>query len=181
MFSRFIWLRPIDKKFSKTIAKELQSIYLEHGYLRVIQCDQGPEFKGAVKKLCRRLKIKIICSRPYHPQSQGKVERSHRSLRAKMEYDILKMGKKGVNWRNNIQEYQHILNNDPKRCWAIKLLLRFTLHVNVIQNNRPKKKSTLLPKRVCTNRPIRIGENVAKMLQLYGNKHQMLQNDVVNG
>lgn len=137
VFSRFIWLRPIDKKFSKTIAKELQSIYLEHGYPRVIQCDQGPEFKGAVKKLCRRLKIKIICSRPYHPQSQGKVERSHRSLRAKMEYDILKMGKKGVNWGNNIQEYQHILNNDPKRCWAIKLLLRFTLHVNVIQNNRP--------------------------------------------
>lgn len=122
VFSRFIWLRPIDKKFSETIAKELQSIYLEHGYPRVIQCDQGPEFKGAVKKLCRRLKIKIICSRPYHPQSQGKVERSHRSLRAKMEYDILKMRKKGVNWANNIQEYQHILNNDPKEVLGYKTI-----------------------------------------------------------
>ena len=68
VFSRFIWLCPIDKKSSKTIAKELQSIYLEQGYPRVIQCDQGPKFKGAVKKLCHWLKIKIICSCPYHPK-----------------------------------------------------------------------------------------------------------------
>ena len=37
-----------------------------------------------------------------------------------MEYDILKMGKKGVNWANNIQEYQHILNNGPKEVLAYK-------------------------------------------------------------
>ena len=54
-------------KSSKNIADELRNIYQEHGPPRVIQCDQGGELKGAVKELCRQLKIKIICSRPYHP------------------------------------------------------------------------------------------------------------------
>jgi len=39
VFSRFLWLRAIGTKCSKTVAKELQSIYLEHRTPRVIQCD----------------------------------------------------------------------------------------------------------------------------------------------
>ena len=105
---------------SKNVADELRSIYLEHGPPRVIQCDQGGEFKGAVKELCRQLGIKIICSSPYHPQSQGKVERSHRALRSKMEYDIIQMGSKGVNWVQRLPNYERILNEDPKEVLAYK-------------------------------------------------------------
>lgn len=94
VFSRFVWLRAMAHKTSKDIYTTLQEIYYEHGPPRVIQCDQGSEFKGAVKKLCQELEIKIICSRPYHPQLQGKVERSHRTLRSKIEYDLSKMKKK---------------------------------------------------------------------------------------
>ena len=120
VFSRFVWLRPINKKMTENIVDELRSIYLEHGPPRVIQCDQGGEFKGAVKELCRQLGIKIICSSPYHPQSQGKVERSHRALRSKMEYDIIQMGSKGVNWVQRLSNYQRILNEDPKEVLAYK-------------------------------------------------------------
>lgn len=81
VFSRFVWLRAVREKSSKVISEELQNIYLEHGPPRVVQSDQGGEFKGAVKRLCVRMNIKLIYSRPFHPQSQGKVERSHRSLR----------------------------------------------------------------------------------------------------
>ena len=88
--------------------------------VRVIQCDQGGEFKGAVKELCRQLGIKIICSSPYHPQSQGKVERSHRALRSKMEYDIIQMDSKGVNWVQKLPNYQRILNEAPKEVSAYK-------------------------------------------------------------
>ena len=83
VFSRFVWLRPINKKMSKNIADELRGIYLERGPHRVIQCDQGGEFKGAVKELCRQLGIKIICSSPYHPESQGKVRSTQRSRSTK--------------------------------------------------------------------------------------------------
>ena len=66
------------------------------------------------------MQVKMIHSRPYHPQSQGKVERSHRALRSKMEYDLLKMGKKGLNWAKALPEYQNILNEDPKEVLQYK-------------------------------------------------------------
>ncbi|XP_031558423.1 uncharacterized protein LOC116294878, partial [Actinia tenebrosa] len=96
------------------IAKALRDIYYGHGPPRVIQCDQGTEFKGAIRKLCQRFEIKIICGRPYHPQSQGKVERSDKTLRAKMEYDLAKMCDEGINWARGLPIYQRILNEDPK-------------------------------------------------------------------
>ena len=56
----------------------------------------------------------MIKSRPYHPKSQGKVERSHRRLREKIKYDSIKLGKKGVNWVANLGAYSHILNDESK-------------------------------------------------------------------
>ena len=94
VFSRYIWLRPLARKTSRAVAAELKAIYMENGLPIVLQSDQGSEFLGAVKGLCRKLKVKMVHSRPYHPQSQGKIERSHLALRSKIEYDFLKMGKK---------------------------------------------------------------------------------------
>ena len=105
----------LEKKGSEAISDELKNIYVEHGPLRVIQSNQGGEFKCAVKGLCRRMNIKLMYSRPFHPQSQGKVERSHRSLGSKIEYDFFKMGRKGVNWTVNLSNYQRISNGRPKR------------------------------------------------------------------
>ena len=82
VFSWFVWLCAVREKSSKVISDELPNIYLEHRPLRVVQSDQGGEFKGAVKRLCSRMSIKLIYSQPFHPQSQGRVERSHRSLRS---------------------------------------------------------------------------------------------------
>ena len=56
----------------------------------------------------------MIKSRPYHPQSRGKVERSHRRLRKKIKYDSIKLGKKGVNWVANPCAYNRILNDESK-------------------------------------------------------------------
>ena len=120
VFSRFVWLRALSDKCSKAIANELKSIYLEHGPPLVIQTDQAREFKGAVKKLCRGMKIITIYSRPYHSQSQGKVERSHCSLREKMTYNFLKMPNKGVNWMKELPIYQRVLNEEPKEVLKYK-------------------------------------------------------------
>ena len=75
--------------------------------------DNGKEFKGKVLNLCKSLKIRVINSRPYHPQAQGKVERVHRSLHSKMRYDLFKR-KQGVNWVKALPNYTRILNEDPK-------------------------------------------------------------------
>ena len=100
--------------------------------------DQGGEFKKALKLLCDRMNIKLIYSRPRHPQSQGKVERCHRTLRSKMEYDLQKMGQDGVNWAKQLPLYQRILNDDPKEVIAHKTpfeifyALRNTKYLNEI-------------------------------------------------
>ena len=92
VFSRFLWLRPLESKSSQVIANELVCIYMEYGSPEIIQCDQGGEFKKALKLLCDHMNVKLIYSRPHHNQSQGKVERYYRALRSKMEYDLQKIG-----------------------------------------------------------------------------------------
>ena len=52
----------------------------------------------------------MITSRPYHPQSQGKVECSHREFRKKLYYDMVHLKPKGVNWVENIPNYMRVLN-----------------------------------------------------------------------
>ena len=62
-----------------------------------LKSDRGKEFYGAVKIFCERKKIKMTKSRAYHLQSQGKAERSQRTLRKKVNYDLVKLDQKGVN------------------------------------------------------------------------------------
>ena len=73
VFSRFLFLRPLKSKSSAEVAAVLLSIFSDIGPPRRLQSDQGSEFKGVVQKLMDIMQVDIIHSRPYHPQSQGKV------------------------------------------------------------------------------------------------------------
>lgn len=95
-FSRYLWLRPITNKASKTIAQELEKIYLEFGPPSILQSDRGSEFYGAVLELAREFHIKIIHSSPYHPESQGKLERSHATWKRKIRQMV--GANCGTNW-----------------------------------------------------------------------------------
>ena len=114
VFSRYHWLVPIERKLSSHVARELIRIYREHGAPRVIQHDQGTEFDGAVSRLCKALEIKVIKGCPYHPHSQGKVERAHRTFKKKLRFDFLAMRTAGVNWVKGLPTYAQALNQDPK-------------------------------------------------------------------
>ena len=48
VFSQYIFLRPLKKrtKTSDEVARELDEIYQTFGPPRILQSDQGPEFKG---------------------------------------------------------------------------------------------------------------------------------------
>ena len=137
-FSRFLWLRPLESKSSQVIAIELKCNHMEYGSPEIIQCDQGGEFKNALKLLCDRMNIKLIYSRPRHNQSQFKVERYYRALRSKMEYDLRKIGQDGVERAKQLPLYQRILNNDPKEVIAYKtpFEIYFARNCNAFRENR---------------------------------------------
>ena len=52
----------------------------------------------------------MITSRPYHPHSQGKLERSDREFRTKLHYEMVHLKLKGVNWVEDIPNYMRVLN-----------------------------------------------------------------------
>ena len=66
------------------------------------------------------MNIELNYSRQRHPHSQGKIERCERTLRSKMEYDLLKMCQDGVNWAKQFPLHRRIPNNDPKEVIAYK-------------------------------------------------------------
>ena len=114
-FSRFTFLRPLPSKRSSGILHCLKNIFHEHGYPSIVQCDNGMEFKGKLPSFLSRRNVKLINSRPYHPQSQGKVERNNATLKKRLRYRVAKK-KTGDNWVNNLRKVSSAMNNTPKEC-----------------------------------------------------------------
>lgn len=90
---------------------------MEHGAPRIIQSDRGGEFKKAVKNYAIEWILDWFNLQSPRVIPSRKVERCHRS---KIEYDLNKIGKDGVNWVKQLPLYQNILNNDPKEVIAYK-------------------------------------------------------------
>lgn len=108
VFSRFVMLRPLEKKTSKEVKHELSKLFAEHGQPDIIQCDQGSEFKGSTDTFLKKRGVKVIRSRPYHPKSQGKCEVSHVLVRKKISFQMRK--KKGFNWAKDLHVIQEAMN-----------------------------------------------------------------------
>lgn len=112
-FSRFVFLRPLSNKSPRNVLKCLKNIFSEHGYPSIVQCDNGTEFKGDLPAFLAKHSIKLINSSPYHPQSQGKVERNNSLLKRKLNF--LKVAKnRGSNWAKCLFEVACAINSQPK-------------------------------------------------------------------
>jgi len=107
----FFFLRPLQTKETSEVAEHLLDIYIEHGPPEILQSDQGPEFKGVVKTVCETLNVRIIKSSAYSPQTQGKDERSHRTWKEKVKFDLINNTNGDLDWVEYLQQYQHSTMN----------------------------------------------------------------------
>ena len=83
--TRFPEAIPLRKITAPVVTKALLKFFTTFGLPRVIQTDQGTNFQSKVfKQTLQSLGIDHIVSSPYHPQSQGALERWHQTLKAMM-------------------------------------------------------------------------------------------------
>ena len=114
VYSRYVMPKPLKTKSSREVAKALEHVLLVNLAPDIIQCDNGQEFKGnSVKLLLNKYNIKMINSRPYHPQSQGKCERSNSVIKGKILF--ASHSNRGFNWVKGLQDIAYAINTSTKR------------------------------------------------------------------
>ena len=80
--SKFLWCYPIPDKSANVVARTLvERLFLPYHFPKFLIHDCGTEFMNKVQKtVCDLLQIKQLSSAPYHHQTIGSLENSHKSL-----------------------------------------------------------------------------------------------------
>lgn len=87
--TKFSFAEPIPNHESKTIATTLTKIITYFGIPKTILTDQGPDFMSQlIKDLTNLFKTKHLSTTPYHPQTNGALERSHLTLKDYLKHYI---------------------------------------------------------------------------------------------
>jgi transposase InsO family protein len=88
--SRFaIGLEACGDERGPTVQQRLTGLFRRFGLPRLLLADNGPPWRGedhtsALAAWLIQLGIHLVHGRPYHPQTQGKDERFHRTLKAEL-------------------------------------------------------------------------------------------------
>jgi len=112
-FTRWPELVPITNIEASTIARKFFETWIcRYGCPAKIVTDQGTQFESELfQKLCQLCGIQKCRSTPYHPQSNGSIERMHRTLKSILTCLVQDYG---FDWNKHLQ--------------SAALSLRTTLH-----------------------------------------------------
>jgi len=88
--TKYLIAVPMFNDEAKTVAYHfVTSSVCLHGIPSMLVNDQGTEFLSRVlAEICKLLKIKKCNTSPFHPQANGTVERSHRTLREYLRHFV---------------------------------------------------------------------------------------------
>ena len=95
MLSRFAEAEHFEGSINSALTTGfLQKLVCRYGAPEVIRHDNGLEFEGFFSDFVASCGIKVLKGTPYHPQSQGMIERFHRTL-----FGIMRKSAVGDQWR----------------------------------------------------------------------------------
>lgn len=79
--SKFCMAQAIPNKSATTIVDTLRIVFFRNGFPKILQSDNGLEFKNNLMiQFCTKQKIIRRYSRPRHPQCNGQVERANQTI-----------------------------------------------------------------------------------------------------
>ena len=108
-FTKHVLAYVTPDQTAKTIAKFLYEGYISiSGVPARLLSDRGTSFTSSIiEELCKILGIQQLWTMPYHPQTNGLVERSHQTIM----HMIGKLGEdKKANWPSHLAEIAHAYN-----------------------------------------------------------------------
>lgn len=110
-FSKYLIIKPIPNKESKTIANVLlNSCILTYGPIRIIKSDLGTEYVNSLMTdLSNLLHISHNKSTAYHHETIGSVERSHKTLNEYLRNYI----HTNKDWPTLIKYFEYCYNSTP--------------------------------------------------------------------
>ena len=81
-FTRYVQAYPVNKEQAETVADTLYNKYIcTFGFPCRLMSDQAHAFvRKVLGKLCQQLQVEKVRTSPYHPQSNGQLERVHQML-----------------------------------------------------------------------------------------------------
>ena len=84
-FTKYAWAKPIKTKHASSVAEAMRNVFDDHvlhnRLPKIIQSDNGGEFKDEVSRLLAERGIKQIFSEPFKPTTQGLIERFNGTLK----------------------------------------------------------------------------------------------------
>ena len=129
LFIKKIYTAPLTSEYADTISNEIERIVCANPVLpTAVLTDHGREFFG-VTSLCDSFGIRYNKSQPYHPQTNGGVERMNQTLKQRLvEID------NNTNWDERLHHKTHSINRSK----------------NVVTGHSPFELETGLTGRTCS-------------------------------
>jgi transposase InsO family protein len=108
--SKFLIATPIARQDAETVSKEfVKHVILRVGTPRRLLTDQGSNFLSELfRNTCKLLRIQKLQTTPFHPESNGSLERSHRVLKEYLRHYI---EKDQSNWDEWVPYAVYVFNN----------------------------------------------------------------------
>ena len=115
-FSSWLWIVPIPSKMPEVVAKALYTrVILPMCIPLFILSDRGGEFVNKVlKHLCTLLRLGHKKSCSWHPQTNGKVENSHKFIKKSLAITVADQGRR---WVDYVSELEFAWRHAPL-AWA---------------------------------------------------------------
>ena len=109
-FSKYVWAEGLKTNTAESVSQAMEKIATRaNTYPKILQSDNGSEFKGVFEDWAKENKIDHIKTLSYNPKSNGLIENFNKHLRKLIREGTIRYN--SLDWIHHLQEYINNRNN----------------------------------------------------------------------